>query len=129
MADLLLDTTLFADYQLGDPKARDVVSRVLDGAITASYCPLTLAELWQESSFGRREEIAYTALIGFLEEAALTSESAKVAGSWLRPLAQEEREAYSAYAILAAVAQERGETICTRDPERYLRFYSNVTSY
>ncbi|MBI4299303.1 MAG: hypothetical protein HY666_06055 [Chloroflexi bacterium] len=129
MADLILDTTLFIDYYRGDSAARHLVEGILSGATKASYCPFILAELWQDSSLGRREEVVYTALVSFLEEATISSESAKVAGTWLRPFSKEEQIAYYSYALLAAVAQERRETICTRDTEPYLRFYPKVRSY
>lgn len=46
MADYLFDTTIFVDYHRGDPGAKSLIERLIQGSISGSYCALTLTELW-----------------------------------------------------------------------------------
>ena len=129
MAEMLLDTTLFRDYRRGVPGARAIVERILEGDTTASVAPLTVSELWSDAGFDRRTEIAFAGLLSFLEQAPLSAEAAKVAGIWIASLDEDERDALARYALIAATARERGEPVCTSDPEPYSRFYSEVVGY
>ena len=129
MADMLLDTTVFQDFNQGDPGARKIIEQVIEGAATASVCPLTVFELWGSGDLDRRVEIGYVGLLSFLEEAHLSAEAAKVAGIWLASLDGEERGRLARFALVAATAQERGEPIYTRNPEPFGGFYSQVVEY
>ena len=129
MADLILDSTLFLDYVRGDSGAKKVVDQIIQGSLSCSFCPVTLVELWQADGLTRKDEIVYQALLGFLEEVSLSRESAKTAGLWLSSLPEQERPTYQPYALLAAIAKERQEAICTCHPEPFRVFYDNVVSY
>ena len=129
MAERLLDTTVFQDYQRGDPGARAVMERVLEGEITASVSPLTILELWGSAGLDRMAEIGYVGLLAFLEEAPLSNEAAKTAGVWIAALDEQERAQLTRVALMAAIAKERGEPVCTRDPEPFARFDSEVIGY
>ena len=129
MAEMLLDSTLFQDYRRGVTGARAIVERILGGDTTASVAPLTVFELWSDAVFDRRTEIAFAGLLSFLEQAPLTAEAAKVAGIWIGSLDEDERDSLARYALIAATARERGEPVCTSDPESYSRFYSELVGY
>ena len=129
MADMLLDSTVFRDYRNGDSGARSIVEQVVEGAITASISPLTVFDLWAGAQFDRRTEIGYVGMLSFLEEAPLSTEAAKAAGLWLASVEEEERERLTHFALLAATARERGVAICTRNPEPFSKFYSEIVAY
>ena len=129
MPEMLLDTTVFRDYRGGDPGARIIVEQVLAGTLTASVSAFTIFELWGAPGFDRRAEIAYQGMMTFLEQAPLSPEAARQAGLWLASVEYEELERLTRFALLAATALERQESICTRDVEAFSRFYSDVTEY
>ena len=129
MAEWLLDTTVFRDYRMGDTGARAVMEQILEGEITASVSPLTILELWGVGGLDRKSEIGYAGLLAFLEEAPLSNEAAKTAGVWIAALDEQERTQLTRVALMAAIAKERGELICTRDAEPFGRFYAEVVGY
>ena len=129
MAKLLLDTTVMQDYRRGDPGAQAIIDQIVRGEVTASICPLTLFELWGSSDLDRRSEMGYVGMLKFIEEAPLSNEAAKVAGLWVAALDEEERGLLARFALVAATAKERGEPICTRNPEPFSKFYSEFVSY
>ena len=129
MAELLLDITVFEDYRSGDLGARDIFDRIMDGELKAAVSSLTVYHVWSGPSFDRRSEIGFTGMLSFLEEACLTVESAKTAAVWTAALNNEEKADLSHYAMVAAIAKERGESICTRNPDPFLKFYSQVIEY
>ena len=128
MADALLDTTVFIDYYRRHPGAEAVLEAVMSGAITASYSPITVVELWRGQMY-RHEEIVYEAALVLMEEAQLTASMAKRTGEWLRPLEDSPREETVRDALIAATASERGEPISTRNVRDSQRFYDNVQTY
>ena len=52
-----------------------------------------------------------------------------LAGIWIGSLDEDERDSLARYALIAATARERGEPVCTSDPESYSRFYSELVGY
>ena len=128
MADFLLDTTLFIDYYRRDSGADAIIASVISGSISAAYSPITVFELWQ-GRMNRQEHLTHEATLSLLQEAVLTSNSAKMAGTWLRRFSSTTREAVIRDALIAASAAERGETIYTRNPRDFLRFYPDVRTY
>ena len=129
MADALFDTTVFIDYHRGDKAAQSLVQPVLDRLSTASFSPLTVAELWQGKMRDRREELEYTALLTVMEEAPLGSSVARRAGYKIREYGHNQKADLFADALIAATAEERGELIYTRNHKDMSRFYSNVKKY
>ena len=129
MAELLLDVTVFEDYRDGHAGARSIMQRVLTGEIVASVASLTVFDLWRGSGFDRRAEIGYSGMLSFLEEAQLSINAAKTAGVWLASIPGPERESLARSALIAAVASERAEHICTRNPVLFSRFYSRLVDY
>ena len=129
MADALFDTTVFVDYRRGDTAAQALIQPILDGLSTASFSPITVAELWQGKMTDRKEELEYTALLTVMEEAPLGSNSARVAGYKLRDCSYNQKADLFADALIAATAEERGEPIYTRNYKDFARFYSNVKRY
>lgn len=129
MADVLLDITVFEDYRRGDSGARSIINKIIDGEISASVSPLTVLHLWGGPDFDRKAEIAYTGMLSFMEEATLTSNAAKTAGIWLAAMPPEERGKLMYFALLAATAKERGESVCTRNGEVFSQFNIDITDY
>ena len=129
MSNVLLDTTVFHDYRGGDEAARALVERIMNGEITASVSPLTVLHLWADPGFDRPTEIGYFGMLSFIEEAPLSVSAAKEAALWLKSVEEEEREGLTHFALVAATASQRGEAICTRNPEPYTRFYSEILGY
>jgi predicted nucleic acid-binding protein len=143
MADYLFDTTLFVDYHRGDPGAKSLIERLIQGDITASYCALTLVELWigistiSEEELRRREEIKYKALFTLMESAPISDEDAKLAGILLgnsvAALDEQPRKEFLrrffADAIIGAVASRRKETICTRNKKHFERLSVQAEVY
>jgi len=129
MAELLLDTTVFDDYRCGDSKAREVFDRVMRGEIRAAVSSLTIFRLWSDPNLDRRTEIGYTGMLSFLEEVPVTLDVARTAGLWIAAQSQDEKACLDYFALVAATAQERGESVCTRNPEPFLRFYQRVVEY
>ena len=129
MADMLLDITLFHDYLKGVPAALSIVDQIIDGSATASVSSVTVYELWRDPSLDRKTEMAYVALLSFLEEAPLSVEAAKRAGLLLAELDDERRNLLSYHALVASVAQERGEPICASASEEFLALHADVTGY
>ena len=129
MAELLLDVTVFEDYRAGDPGARAVIDRAIDGDISVSVSPITVFQLWGDPSLDRQSEIGSASMISFMEQAPLSAEAAKLAGRWLSNLDSEQRAALAPTALVAATAKERGERICTRDPEVFGPFDTKAVGY
>ena len=129
MADMLLDITVFQDYVKGDEDARAIIEQVIEETKTAAISPHVLFELWRNPSLDRKTEIGYIAMLSFLEDAPLSAEAAKTAGLWLASVEEAERDRLAYFALVAATARERGEPICTRDPEPFSRFYSDFVGY
>ena len=126
---MLLDATLFRDYLAGDAGARQVVDGILDGGSGAVVSAATVFELWQDPALDRRTEMALAALMGFVEVAPLTEEAARRAGLLLASRDGERRNGTAHAALVAAVALERGEPVCTREGEGYAAFGVEVVSY
>ena len=129
MAESLFDTTVFIDYRRGDQAAKALVKPVLDRLSTASFSPLTVAELWQGKMRDRREELEYTALLTVMEEAPLRGNAARTAGYNIRQYGYNQKAGLFADALIAATAEERGELLYTRNDKDMTRFYSNVQRY
>lgn len=129
MADALFDTTVFIDYRRGDKAAQALVKSVIDGLSTASFSPLTVAELWQAKMEDRKEELEYSALLTLMEEAPLGSSASRTAGYNLRSYGYNQKADFFADALIAATAEERGEPIYTRNYKHMAIFYSNVQKY
>ena len=129
MADMLLDITVFNDLKTGDPDARKVVERILDGETKAAVSPLTVCELWRSSGINRRTEIGFLSVLRFVEEVAPDLEDARTAGLWLADLELDGRRDASCVAITAATAKRLGIPICTRDAEAFATFDVEITFY
>jgi len=135
VADYLFDTTVFVDYHRGDPAAKHLVERLIEGSISASYCALTLAELWigistiHAEELRRREEMEYEAAFTLMESAPISNEDAKLAGTWLGKLDENARKELFADAIIGSVASRRGEVVCTRNKEHFEQFSVQVETY
>ena len=129
MAEMLLDATVFRDYRVGDPGARAIIEQVIEGSRTASVSPLTVFELWGGLPLDRRTEMGYAGMLGFLETAPLSPEAAKVAGRWIASLDEADRTRLTPLALVAATAIERGEPICTREPESFRVFGVEAVGY
>ena len=129
MTEMLLDQTVFEDYRDGHAGARSIMEKVLAGELAASVSSLTVFDLWRSPGFDRRAEIGYSGMLSFLDEAPLSVDAAKTAGVWLASVGDGEREALARFALIAAVASEREEPICTRNPVPFSRFYSRLVEY
>ncbi len=129
MADILLDITVFEDYRRGDSGAQSIINRIIDGDISASVSPLTILHLWGSPDFDRKAEIAYTGMLRFMEEASLTNDAAKTAGIWIAALPPEDRGKLMYFALVAATAKERDESLCTRNAEIFSQFNLEITDY
>jgi predicted nucleic acid-binding protein len=143
VADYLFDTTVFIDYHRGDSGAKYLVTRLTEGSISASYCALTLAELWvgistiSEDELKRKEEVKYRALFTLMESAPISDEDAKLAGILLGKsvgkLDEEARKGFLkeffADAIIGAVANRRGEIVCTKNTRHFEQFAVQTEAY
>jgi predicted nucleic acid-binding protein len=143
VADYLFDTTVFIDYHGGDPAAKRLIERLIQGNISASYCSLTLAELWigistnSNEELKRKEELKYEALFALMESAPISDDDAKLAGILLAKcvgnLDQEARKEFLrqfvADAIIGAVASRRGEVIYTKNKKHFEQFSLEAQSY
>jgi len=135
VADYLFDTTVFIDYHGGDPEAKHLVERLIGGSISASYCALTLAELWigistiSEEGLRRKEEIEYEAAFALMESAPISDEDAKLAGTWLGKLDENARKKLFADAIIGSVASRRGEVVCTRNKKHFEQLSVQAETY
>ena len=129
MVDMILDETLFADFQRGDEGARAVVEAILDGNVTAAVSPMTAYRIWQDAELDRRAEIMLLSLLRFVEEAPLSIDAAKTAGLWLAALPPEERDALGYYALVASTAVQIDAPVCTRKPAPFEQFGAQTTAY
>ena len=129
MADALFDTTVFIDYRRGDNGARALIQLVLDGAKSASFSALTVAELWQGDMKDRQEELEYAALFAVMEEAPLRSQDAKEAGCKIRKYTDNQKAQYFADALIASTAECRNEPLFTRNGKHMSLFHPNVQTY
>lgn len=129
MVDMILDETLFADFQRGDEGARAVVEGILDGNVTAAVSPMTAYRIWQDAELDRRAEIMLLSLLRFVDEAPISIDAAKRAGLWLAALPTEEREAFGYYALVSSTAVQIDAPVCTRNPAPFERFGAQSTVY
>ena len=135
MADYLFDTTVFIDYHRGNPEAESLVERLRQGSISASYCALTLVELWigistiLDEELKRKEEIKYKALFTLMDSAPVSDEDAKLAGIWLGKLDESARKELFADAIIGAVASRRGEVVRTKNKEHFEQLSVQTETY
>ena len=90
---------------------------------------MTILYLWGSPDFDRKAEIAYTGMLRFMEEAPLTSDAAKTAGIWIAAMPPEEKSKLMFFALVAATAKERGESLCTRNAEIFSQFNLDITDY
>lgn len=126
---MIVGTGLLLDYFRGDEGARSMLELIIDGSTTASICPITVYSLWKNSSFDRKAEIACVGLLSLLEEAPLSVAAARQAATWLRSSVVSSGDCLREYVLLAAVAQERGEAVCTRDADFISPYYANIITY
>lgn len=129
MTDALFDTTVFVDYRRGVSEAGTLITSVIDKRITASYSPLTVLELWQGDMRDRKEEMEWEALFTLMEEAKLSHNASRTAGSKLRPYNKNQKAEYFADALIAATAEERNEPLYTRNHKHMKLFYGRITRY
>ena len=129
MADMLLDTAVLDDYRRGDPGAREIIERVMDGTVTASISPFSLFELWSAPGFDRRTEIGLIAVLRFLEVAPLSEDAARAAGIAIGGADPAQRDRLGRFALIGATARDRGEPVCTREADTFERFCSEIVGY
>jgi len=129
MSDLY-DTCVFIDYWRGDSAAFSLIDSVRSQPRSASYSPISAAELWLYKQLGRQEEIEFVALTDyFLREAKLSTTAARKAGKLLKDYSRSQQRQLMADALIAATAEERGERVRTRNDRHFRKFYSNVATY
>jgi len=128
VADALLDTTFFIDLHRGDPGAVSLWEQISDGSLTAALPAVAAFELWLGNQTTEESEF-YEAVFAFLEEASLSPDAAKQAGTWLRQFPAEAAERLIRDALIAASALERGEAIFTRNSRDFGRFPVVVQDY
>ncbi len=129
MSDALLDTSLFLDYLAGRPEAYVVMQQLLDGSLRGAVSALTLLELGLVEGVPAEALGAMERVLERLEVVPVDGAAARQAAAWLRRVAPEERGKELPFALLAASAHTRQETIITRTPERYERFGVPTRSY
>ena len=129
MAELLLDATVFEDYRAGNSGAREIIEKAIDGSISVSVSSVTVFQLWGDPSMDRQAEIGSSSVLSFMEQAPLSADAAKRAGRWLGTLDPQQRAALAPLALVAATAKERGERVCTRDPDAFGPFDADVVGY
>ena len=143
MADYLFDTTVFIDYHRGDAGAKSLVGCLIDSKMSASYCALTLAELWigistiPKEGLRREEEIKYEAIFTLMEPAPISDEDAKLAGILLgksvgkldEKARKEFLKEFFADAIIGAVASRRGEIVCTMNKGHFEQLAVQAQTY
>jgi predicted nucleic acid-binding protein len=128
LADVFFDTTVFIDYYRGDAGAKDLIDAVIDGSLTASYSSLTSFEIWIGID-NREEEIDFLAMLSQCEEAPLTAAMARTAAIRLKGFNPRRAEGLFRDALIAATANERGETIYTRNVRDFERLSIDVRTY
>jgi len=128
LADALFDTTVFIDYYRGDDGARELVEAVVEGSLSASFSSLASFEIWLGIA-SREEEIDFLAMLSYCEEAPLTASMARTAALWLKNVRPRRAEALFRDALIAATANERGETVYTRNVRDFRRFTQDVQRY
>ena len=126
---MLIDSTVFRDYRVGDTGALKIINQIMDGTVTASISPLTVLDLWSNTQLNRRQEIGYAGILSFLHDAPLSHQAAKQAGVWLSSITGESRGKLSYYALIAATACENGMAICTRNQGHFSKFWSEFVDY
>ena len=126
---MLIDSTVFRDYRVGDAGALNIINQVMDGTISASISPLTVLNLWSNTHLNRRQEIGYTGILNFLHNVPLSQQAAKQAGVWLSSIPEESRGKLSYFALIAATARENEMAICTRNQELFGKFCSEFIDY
>lgn len=126
---MLIDSTVFRDYRVGDTGALNIINQVIDGTITASISPLTVLNLWTNTHLSRRQEMGYAGILSFLHDAPLSQQAAKQAGVWLSSVPEDSRSKLSYFALIAATARENGMAICTRNQELFGKFCSEFIDY
>lgn len=125
MTDGLLDTTFFVDLWRGHHAgAAALWARIKSGEWTASYCALTILELWKGRSITREEETFHDAVMALLTEVSVSGAAAKQAGLWLRPMTDEASRRLLGDALIAAVAKELALPVMTTNRRDFARFPS-----
>jgi predicted nucleic acid-binding protein len=114
MSTILLDTSAIIDYLQDEPYAVTLVEQIGTGTITASYSPITEAELWM-GTMREQEELIVLALLRRCEFTPLDSLTARLAGELLRKRSEGERRRHVGDALIAAAAMRRGEPVVTAD--------------
>ena len=77
----------------------------------------------------RQTEMGCVGMLSFMEPAPLSGEAAKVAGRRIASLDEADRTRLTPLALVAATAIERGEPICTREPESFRVFGVEAVRY
>jgi predicted nucleic acid-binding protein len=129
VTDGVLDTAFFIDLKAGDAGAERVWHLIRNGALSACFSPITTFELWVDANMDADEATFYSDAFNSLEEALLTSGSARQAGIWLRGYDRATRASRLRDALIAATASERNEPVYTRNVRDFRRFGVRVETY
>ncbi len=123
----LFDTTLLLDYMKNppDPPPGGLAEEVFQLTSTASYSPISEAEVWT-GRMTREEEVKLSALLSVCQFAPLTSEAARRAGELLRNKDRSQIKAHFADALIAATAALRSELVATADARSHRVFGDQV---
>ena len=128
MPDALFDTTVFVNYYHGDSGARNLIERVLNGEMTASYSSVTIFELWL-GSMKPEEEAVCMGVLGRLEEAIMNRDVARHAATLLRNIPLTEQRRLIGDAFIAATAALCQEPLYTRNIRDFQRLGVSFRSY
>jgi predicted nucleic acid-binding protein len=130
VTDGLLDTTFFIDLRRGQhPGALTMWADIQSGRFRGAVSAVTFLELWMGSQVDRAEELFFERVVELLERVDIDSETAKLAGTWLRQLRAVFSERLLRDALIAASALQRGEAVYTANSRDFAQFPVDIRSY
>jgi predicted nucleic acid-binding protein len=125
----ILDTSFFIDLFRRDAGATAFWNSLRSSGAQASYSSITVFELWL-GRLRQDEEQFYDAMMQVLRPVPFGISSARLAGTWLRSFPRQVAERLLRDSMVAAIAFELGETVCTRNVRDFQRFSGvKVESY
>ena len=110
-----LDTSFLIDWHRRDPRVLPLLDEVLAGLHEISIDPIVETEYFAAERIDRGKQFTYDTALSLGSSLPLTSQTSRLAASWLAPMDHPKRLAHFADALIAATAATAGAVLVTGD--------------
>lgn len=118
-----LDTTFLIDWHRREARVLPLLEEILAGRHSVSIDPIIETEYFAATRVDRAKQAVFQTALTLGSRLTISSETARLAASWLAPMDQARRLAHFADALIAATATVGGAILVTGD-RRIARVFS-----